>query len=332
MLKIMHNKFLKHLLHLNNIKRTFTYMCFTFLIIYLGMHMYHLQALSQKNQKIYTITPHDENTYTITITFPLQSGDFIYHDFFTFSSSHPAITISHWKTNYAPITYYDPLFKDTKRIYNKTVSIFLDITIDVNNYSTPSFLLCSYFQRSKKKIKQLSIPLPPLNIVEQSTIATNCETQHKPYHIRYYHTSSPFITYYTCINQMLINFMHEHSISWILWLLITTLCLCIIPAYLFPQHNDTHRKLKELIEITRTLLGFIVLCYLFLYIHTDKLNRFIIPDKITKYSTVIVSLGVGIFYLSRSVRLHWKYLRTLCSFLGYILIILSVFLCFKTIQ
>lgn len=106
-----------------------------------------------KDTLSYYCTNLDQNNIIITINFPLKNKDFIYHDFFTFSSSHYAIVLSSWKTNRKPIAHYDSLFKNTKLIYNKSFSISINATTISPLPGDFTYLYCTYYQHSKKKLK-----------------------------------------------------------------------------------------------------------------------------------------------------------------------------------
>ena len=133
----MLNKFLKHLNHFHKI--IFIFSCFI---------IHSLVSMQSTDQKRYAISHKEDNTYLVTIFFPLKKKDFIYHDFFNFSVSHPDATMSPWETNKLPSLQYDSVFKDTKHIYHQ--SFYLSIKITILPGDVPVFLYCSYYQHSKK--------------------------------------------------------------------------------------------------------------------------------------------------------------------------------------
>lgn len=94
-----------------------------------------------------------KNTHEITLDIAVSSPDFFYKDYIDFSVDHPAIALSNWQTSIKPIAQYDPSFKETKQIYNKNFSIKLTATTSQTNI-TDANLYFTYYQQSKKKIKQ----------------------------------------------------------------------------------------------------------------------------------------------------------------------------------
>ena len=136
----MRNKFLPPLNHYHKLSLLF------FITIFFWSTL-------PKNTLSYSYVTVDPYNTVITINFPLKNKDFIYHDFFIFSASHHAIVLSAWKTNHKPIAHYDLLFKNTKLIYNKSFSLSIQATATSQPYNDSTYLYCTYYQHSKKKLK-----------------------------------------------------------------------------------------------------------------------------------------------------------------------------------
>src|SRR5437868_3614225 len=72
-----------------------------------------------------TIKQINELMQELSVVFSLTKKDFIYKDFITFSVAHPSVRVSPWKTDSTSVLYYDPLFKGTKEIFKKNITITL---------------------------------------------------------------------------------------------------------------------------------------------------------------------------------------------------------------
>src|SRR5579871_2967750 len=117
----------------------------------------------------------DELTHDISIQFSLTKNDFIYYDFISLSIDHPHVHCSAWETRDASIPYYDPLFKETKRIFKNNVTISTKVKAD-HQIDDPVYLYCTYYQRSEKKINQCCVPLSFANNTQQPAPAASLHT------------------------------------------------------------------------------------------------------------------------------------------------------------
>lgn len=116
--------------------------------------------IATKNNAQVTISTENTQPFQqcITFTFCLKKNDFLYKDFICFSVDNPDVSLSPWTASREPISYYDPLFKNTKHIFTGTVVISLDATAQ-KQYIPPATVYCSYYQKSAKKIITLRHPL-----------------------------------------------------------------------------------------------------------------------------------------------------------------------------
>jgi len=121
-------------------------------------------------QQVTITTNHiNENTQDISFTFALTKKDFLYKDFIQFSVATPYVTLSDWKTNSTPQPHYDPSFKSTKYIFTNNVTITITATAEhLRNENT--YLYCTYYQQSEKKIKQIEHQLSFIHNAPTNTI------------------------------------------------------------------------------------------------------------------------------------------------------------------
>jgi len=138
---------------------TRTFSSLSFLLFFVFLSGINLSALGTI---IFSSKSLDNNTHQFTLDVTVAPPDFFYKDYIDFSVDHPAVSLSEWHTSIDPVPHYDPSFKETKYIYNKNFSIKLTAKTsqlnlqDVNLYFT-------YFQQSKKKIKQKLFSLNLVN-------------------------------------------------------------------------------------------------------------------------------------------------------------------------
>lgn len=107
------------------------------------------------SQQVTITTNHiNHNTQDISFSFALTKKDFLYKDFIQFSVADPRVTLSDWKTHSTPVPHYDPSFKSTKYIFTSNVTITITATAE-QLYNENTYLYCTYYQQSEKKIKQI---------------------------------------------------------------------------------------------------------------------------------------------------------------------------------
>ena len=142
----MHNKLLMHLMLHNKL----LFLLFISFQLSLGTSMPRLMT--------HAATYIDDYTQEISIAFTVAHSDLIYKDFITISTHEPNVTLSEWKTNKPSVALYDPLFKETKQVFNEdfTLTIIAQAQAAITE---PAYLYCSYYRQSDKKINQTLIPL-----------------------------------------------------------------------------------------------------------------------------------------------------------------------------
>ncbi len=93
----------------------------------------------------------DDKTMNITLTIPLAHGDALYSDYLACSIDSPNIQLSPWQATTNAAEYFDPLFKETKKVFNDSEVI---ITLQAQAISKEDFdesaLLISYYLKSKR--------------------------------------------------------------------------------------------------------------------------------------------------------------------------------------
>jgi thioredoxin:protein disulfide reductase len=99
-----------------------------------------------------------DNRYQLEFELPADAHNGIYHDSLNFSIDHPAVHISSWSTLDEPEHQYDPVSKDTKKIFNKPVHMQLLITAGQTDIKDVH-LYCTYRQQRQKNIQHHTIPL-----------------------------------------------------------------------------------------------------------------------------------------------------------------------------
>jgi len=287
--------------------------------------------VSQSQQPRITIKQINDLTQEITCTFHLTKKDFIYKDFIHFSVAHPQVKLSDWKASITPIAYYDPLFKNTKQVFKNKFS--LSLTATTENYCDEiAHLYCTYYQRSEKKIKQIQQPLyfitTQKTIENDSLLATHLEINNVHAKKKSTGSASPLENYIiracSSVNSFMKSLSMTHDIH--IFLLALIFLLCIIPPYFFTKKLHFSIQLTELITITTATSCFLIIGYIIYYIQMRCTPYFIAP------LTTLCIFSMGVFYIKKSTKCQWDYLRTLCNLMGTALVATSVLLLFKTIQ
>lgn len=100
----------------------------------------------------------DPTHSTIILDVTVPAGDAFYADYFSFSTDHPAITITDWQASSEPTQKYDVTFKATKKIFTQPFTITLHATI-ADTTITNANLHVGYYEQSKKHNKYAIFPL-----------------------------------------------------------------------------------------------------------------------------------------------------------------------------
>jgi len=121
------------------------YTCYATLLLF--AILYNTTSLSYIS---FSCTPINQEVYKITLLFNLNSGDFIYKNYIKFSIDHPDIILSKWKSSIKPISYYNPVYKNNKLVFNKSFAAIMYVKV-TDKKALHAFLYCTYYQHSKKK-------------------------------------------------------------------------------------------------------------------------------------------------------------------------------------
>lgn len=113
--------------------------------------------------------------YNVTVTFPLEEDDVIYKDHLEFSVDNPNLKLTDVKIQTEPVNQYDPVFKETKKVFTSDVVAQLTIQA-LSDEITDANLHVSYYQKSHKKIVQERLPL----VFSTKTIPTQAITEQSP--------------------------------------------------------------------------------------------------------------------------------------------------------
>lgn len=316
----MLNKLLMHLTRYNKLR---------FLLLLTGFQMSfgsHMPKLMT-----HTIKHIDEHTQEVTIAFTVPEKDCIYKDFITVSAYEPNVTISAWKANKSPIAYYDPLFKETKQIFNEDFTIATTAHVQQIN-SEPLHLYCSYYRRSDKKINQTLIPLffTHKNTTDNQSVETNIEIpaadtiqkKNSPFHL------SPIDDYYDTILALtqatITSFKTDHKKYFLLFVIL--IILFLILSHCLKEQLQKQVAIKELTDVIISLLGLIITIYSLFYV-----NIISTPPITVSIACCCAFVG-GFFYVKKSTQLQSGYLRTLCTIIGTFCICSAIFLLFKLLR
>ena len=286
----------------------------------------NLCAIASKHIQFTTLQA-DAFTQQISISFDLPKKDFIYQEFITFSTDNPAVTLSEWSADTPPVNYYDPIFKNTKQIFNKSLTITINAraekAIDENVN-----LFCSYYQQSEKKIKQCVFPLLFAQQAVPTLVPTNIDTNNSPIAIktRMVHNNA-LDDYLIAATPVIAYFMQPVTITGQMHLLFILVLICLAAFFwFFYRKAAIHSTLAETTKIMGLTCGFILLGYAVHYAYSTYSSHLLLPIP------ALYALSIGVFYIKQSTTTHLQPLRMLCSFFGCILIISAIFLAFKAIQ
>lgn len=104
-------------------------------------------------------TPLNENTQRMTLTVPLQPHQMLYKEFIDLSVDNPAITLGEWSVDQTATNFYDPSFKETKKVYKNTVTISVDATKKNVADQTPTYLHFVYYINTDQHPNEVTFPL-----------------------------------------------------------------------------------------------------------------------------------------------------------------------------
>jgi len=276
----------------------------------------------------FNVTDTSNDAKEIVITFIVPEKDYIYKDFITCSVHEPAVTLSPWKADKQSVSHYDPLFKDTKQVFNETFSITMTATTQ-HYRSDPVHLYCSYYRRSEKKINHvlftLSFPQSQRHSEEATDGAVDISLNDVQ---KINHSQTISENYLTTLLALVHNTAITLKVNYKKYVLILTILLALfcLLFYFHKEQLQQHKKLYELLELFFSLLITSSIFYALVYVH----------DTITPLMTMIIGCmctsTTGFFYIQKSTKLQSGYLRTLCTCIGNVCIYIALFLLFKTMQ
>lgn len=297
-----------------------------FLCILMHFHI----SLGQSRLMSHSTTVINDQTQEINFTFTIPKDDCIYKDFITLSVYEPQVNLSQWKTDTLPTTQYDPLFKQTKQIFNEDFTLTVTATTQ-QSFINPVYIYCSYYRRSEKKINQTIIALnfTTNNLLQEQFNLINPELStdevytkiSTPHH-------SPIDDYFFTIlwiTHCIVQSLRINNKKYFL-LLLMLICLLLTLSYLLAKQLKKHTLLEELIDVTTGILTIFVVAYALFYLSE-------VSSLFTTTSTAhCCALGIGLFYMKKSTKLQSGSLRTLCTIIGTLCIYSAIFLLFKTLQ
>ncbi|MFC1842359.1 protein-disulfide reductase DsbD family protein [Candidatus Dependentiae bacterium] len=121
----------------------------------------------------------DTKTKEISITIPINKGDFVYKDYINISADHPDIEISEWEANLEPITHFSKEFRETKKIFNQNVTLTVK-TVQNTKQKTQDIkdahIHLSYYLHSKRGMAEETIPFDMKLPNEMQEIETQVNT------------------------------------------------------------------------------------------------------------------------------------------------------------
>ncbi|TET06086.1 hypothetical protein E3J79_03450 [Candidatus Dependentiae bacterium] len=107
----------------------------------------------------HTITAASGQTKNIELHFKIEPNDFIYKEYIQLSIDHPNVSLSDWHSDCEPVAYYDPTFKDTKKIFNKDFTLKTQATYQSDEEPVEAHLRVNYYPHKKGSFCEALIPL-----------------------------------------------------------------------------------------------------------------------------------------------------------------------------
>src|SRR3989304_10420726 len=130
---------------MNSIKRSFAYVLF-----------FSIFAPLFGQDPTLIIKPINDTTYDVSITIHIEENDAVYESYLDVSVDNPPVSLSEFKPSIQPDSLYDATFKETKKLFTKTVTLSLQATalepID-------AIIHLNYYPRSQKRIIHQMFPV-----------------------------------------------------------------------------------------------------------------------------------------------------------------------------
>lgn len=306
----MRSKFWKYLKQ-TIINIYFFYLCF--IISYL------------KSQSItYTVKDIDNNTKEISINFIVPEKDFIYKDFITVSACEPGVSLTPYKTNILPLSYYDAEFADTRYIFNENFSLTMIVTIQ--NPIKTMHIYCGYYRHTEKRFNYILLSIDFINNEADSTAETSSEL-YTTIKRRVSFLNSPLDDYFSfCMKYMehLFIFLKRHSVFIFIFLLFIFLLFSLL-FHCASETLHTKKTLYELFIFFYSLVCFLIFFYIVLY--------FFKTQTLLKFGILAgASFGMGLFYIKRNTDAVSEFVQVVSVIIGISCISIGVVLLFKTTQ
>lgn len=252
----------------------------------------------------YALRDIDADTIGITITVPVAKNDFLYKDYISFSVDHPDIQLSPWKSNIESTSHYDTRFKDSKKIFNKDVTITLTAQ-KKSDAIKHARLYFNYYLHSKNHIAEIIFPLITKKNDTSSETQNQLTTQPKNVVWDNKSTALPrnkihdLKDWYTT---QVGPYTHSRFIQ------IITLLLFIGALALFLYF---HNQILFFIEIKRIALWCAIATIIYL-------SKFIIASHYTIHIAALLCAITGIFYSIESDKTTsrpWRHVKTIIAVL-----------------
>jgi thiol:disulfide interchange protein DsbD len=129
------------------------------------------------NAPTITAEANGKNTQKISLMLPISPGDYVHKEFIDFSVDTPNVIVSDWNTSCPTVEFFDPVSKEKKKGYEKSLTITLNATRQEQSITKAS-LHFSYYLQSKKTIIE---EIFPISFVEKTQeVAAACEQAPAP--------------------------------------------------------------------------------------------------------------------------------------------------------
>lgn len=266
----------------------------------------------------------DSNTKEITITFIVPEKDFIYKDFIHCSVHESNVTLSSWKEDKQSTDYYDPIFNETKKVFNETFSLTMRATIGKWN-PQPVHLYCSYYRKSDKKMHHRLFTFIFAQPMAHNLLSEEVEDLQIIKPIIRHHTSLLDI-YGTKLNRILYSFIdhiNHYSSLYFGILIFLLICLFCTSSY-FAHKLQKYPAIKDIIGFIQLSLSIIAIGYIQLH--------FIAYNHTQVSFCWLSTVSFGYLYIKKSTQTQLRALGTFCTFFGILLIAGSFIVLFKAVQ
>ncbi|HEV2601265.1 MAG TPA: hypothetical protein VGT41_03125 [Candidatus Babeliales bacterium] len=255
---------------------------------------------------------HDIDTHTIgiTITVPIQGNDFLYKDYISFSVDHPDIQLSSWKSNIESTTHYNTRFKDSKKIFNKDVTITLTAQKKTDTIKQAR-LYFNYYLHSKNHISEIIFPL----ITKKNEHSVNTQEHTiaiKQSNLTELHPTTPSRKKIDHLKNWYATHIELYIHSRFVQAITLFLLICILGLFLY-----FHNRMLFLIEIKKIALW----CALAILIY---FSHFISASHYTIYIAAVFCAITGLLYSidsEKTTSRPWRHVKTIIG----ILLLVSTF-------